>query len=601
MPRELPAGPETVVSDDVALEELAGRLGFPVEAAQLVLHVISDIDEYIAPADRPDGNHLQASHLADALVTCAKRGYGRRGRRLLREWNLDKSEKLGVLVFGLVDAGLMQARTEDSPADFDGLYSPDELDQEFTDMMSTTDSERERKGRTGHSIPALLHEHLGPQSTVDLAITEREFPFHVRADLQHALDQVLGVGVEVKHFSGVRKRYSDPMEGLGFSSLIHHEDEDTAVAVPPEYEEVDVGESEPVRCLKNALWLVVSGGSSLGVLMTPRLKYQDVCGLRIQIAAPRSAVGAEQTSSLFAKLEGAVRKSQSYRGKILSLEQSHSYSGQASGIRVHRLRTVEREQVILPEVTLDLLERNVLRFVGQRKEMAAYGVMAKKGVLFYGPPGTGKTHTIHYLAHALTSHTTFLMSAEQVGLLDEYMALVRLLQPSVLVMEDVDLIARERTRMHGPCEEALLNKLLNEMDGLREDAEVLFILTTNRPEMLEPALTSRPGRIDQAIEFPKPDENGRQQLIHLYAREISLSDELVARIAKKTEGATGAFIKELMRRSLQFCIERTGSGNVELEDVEQAIEEMLFRGGSLNRKLLGVEEQSTESDEAEQA
>ena len=46
-----------------------------------------------------------------------------------------------------------------------------------------------------------------------------------------------------------------------------------------------------------------------------------------------------------------------------------------------------------------------------------------------------------------------------------------------------------------------LNKLLNEMDGLREDAEILFILTTNRPEQLEPALASRPGRIDQAIEF----------------------------------------------------------------------------------------------------
>ncbi len=75
------------------------------------------------------------------MVTCAKRGYGRGGRRVLREWNLDRSEKLGVLVFGLVDAGLMRARTEDSLADFDGLYSPDELDEEFIDMMNTTDSE----------------------------------------------------------------------------------------------------------------------------------------------------------------------------------------------------------------------------------------------------------------------------------------------------------------------------------------------------------------------------------------------------------------------------------------------------------------------------
>ena len=86
----------------------------------------------------------------------------------------------------------------------------------------------------------------------------------------------------------------------------------------------------------------------------------------------------------------------------------------------------------------------------------------KKGLLFYGPPGTGKTHTIHFLAKALKGHTMLLISAEQVALLDEYMSLARLLQPSIVVIEDVDLIARDREKMDSPCEEVLLNKLLNE-------------------------------------------------------------------------------------------------------------------------------------------
>jgi hypothetical protein len=81
-----------------------------------------------------------------------------------------------------------------------------------------------------------------------------------------------------------------------------------------------------------------------------------------------------------------------------------------------------------------------------------------------------------------------------------YMELARLLQPAMVVIEDVDLIARDRGEMGGPCEEALLNKLLNEMDGLREDADILFVLTTNRPQELESALAGRPGRIDQASE-----------------------------------------------------------------------------------------------------
>src|SRR6185436_7139140 len=163
--------------------------------------------------------------------------------------------------------------------------------------------------------------------------------------------------------------------------------------------------------------------------------------------------------------------------------------------------------------TLDLLDRNVIRFVTQRPRLAALGQATKKGLLFYGPPGTGKTHTIHYLAAALQGHTTLLIAAEQVAYLDQYMSLARLYQPSIVVLEDVDLIARDRESLDSPCSEALLNKLLNEMDGLREDANILFILTTNRPRSLEQALASRPGRVDQAIEFPLPDAEGRRKLV----------------------------------------------------------------------------------------
>src|SRR5207302_11316274 len=103
-----------------------------------------------------------------------------------------------------------------------------------------------------------------------------------------------------------------------------------------------------------------------------------------------------------------------------------------------------------------------------------------------------------------------------------------------------------REQMGSPCEEVLLNKLLNEMDGLREDADVIFILTTNRPDQLEPALASRPGRIDQAIEFPLPDEQGRSKLVKLYSRGLELPAELVDVIVRKTNGARPPFSNEWM-------------------------------------------------------
>jgi ATP-dependent 26S proteasome regulatory subunit len=158
----------------------------------------------------------------------------------------------------------------------------------------------------------------------------------------------------------------------------------------------------------------------------------------------------------------------------------------------------------------------------------------------------------------------------------------------MVVIEDVDLIARAREEMHGPCEESLLNKLLNEMDGLREDAEVLFVLTTNRPEHLEAALASRPGRIDQAIEFPLPDDRGRRQLVRLYSCGLPLTDEVVEQVVRNTDRGSAAFIKELMRRAAQFYMQDGADGSLRAEHVGSAIEEMLFSGGSLNARLLGA-------------
>jgi ATP-dependent 26S proteasome regulatory subunit len=125
------------------------------------------------------------------------------------------------------------------------------------------------------------------------------------------------------------------------------------------------------------------------------------------------------------------------------------------------------------------------------------------------------------------------------------------------------------------------------MDGLREDADVFVILTTNRPDQLEPALASRPGRIDQAIEFPLPDEEGRTKLVRLYSRGLEVPAAVLDAIVRRTKGASPAFIKELMRRSAQFQVELAADPVLQQSAVDAAIEEIMFIGGTLNLKLLG--------------
>jgi hypothetical protein len=360
-------------------------------------------------------------------------------------------------------------------------------------------------------------------------------------------------------------------------------------AGPLQHDEIDVGEPAPVRCLKNGLWLSRDKDLPFAIMMVPGGRFGLWTGVQVEIAVPVGERGAQFSQELFRQLEIRVSQGRTYRGRVISLEGQIHPMGGGSVVKVHRLATVNRDDVILPRKTLAILDRNVAGFMMARDQLKALQFQARKGLLFYGPPGTGKTYTIHYLASQLPNHTTLLVTAEQVGLLSEYFTLARFLQPSIMVIEDVDLIARERTHMHGPFEEALLNKLLNEMDGLREDAEVLFILTTNRPDQIEPALVSRPGRIDQAIEFPLPDEEGRAKLTKLYARGLEIPEELLELIVSRTKGVSAAFIKELMRRCAQFQIEFSRGNLLTQPSVDAAIEEMLFAGGALNRRLLGGE------------
>src|ERR671932_1939619 len=144
----------------------------------------------------------------------------------------------------------------------------------------------------------------------------------------------------------------------------------------------------------------------------------------------------------------------------------------------------------------------------------------------------------------MAGRTVILMAGLEMGLLQPAVQLARLLAPSMVVLEDVDLIAEQRGMPYGHTG-PLLFELLNEMDGLAEDADVIFVLTTNRPEILESALAARPGRIDLAVELPLPDAEGRRQLLALYGRGLELREVDLGAFVGRTEGASPAYIKEL--------------------------------------------------------
>jgi len=436
------------------------------------------------------------------------------------------------------------------------------------------------------TVSVLLQQHFHGHEPHTLVTTGRTFPSASRVDVQFALEDILAEGAPARRY-GLHAPHQMGLDAFGVAQLMQRTPFPIDIG-PLQYDDIDIGEALPAKCVRQALWLSNEQGVPYSVLLG-RGGPMGMPGIHVEVAVPSGEPGLRLTEAFFSRLDKRVSAGRTYRGKVISLESGADFTGRTATVKVHRLRAVAREDVILPEKTIALLDSTLAGFIRVRAGIGQMGLSTKKGLLFYGPPGTGKTHTIHYLTSTLPNHTTLLITAEQVVMLEQYFKLARFLQPSIIVVEDVDLIARERTHMQNPGAELLLNKLLNEMDGLREDAEVIFILTTNRPDQLEPALASRPGRIDQAIEFPLPDEIGRAKLARLYARGMELGEDVVAAVVAKTPGASAAFIKELMRRAAQFVLQQANGNALTLGAIEAALEEMVLLGGVFNLKLLGAE------------
>jgi AAA+ superfamily predicted ATPase len=308
--------------------------------------------------------------------------------------------------------------------------------------------------------------------------------------------------------------------------------------------------------------------------MGPRQK------LRVEVMAARR----EDGQTLLAELAGHMRRLNVYRGHVISLSPGQMGMGPQTLVAFHNLPRVERGDVILPEELLARIERHTVVFAEHAERLMAMGRSLKRGLLLFGPPGVGKTFTLMYLARCMPGRTVILTTGRGMGMIQAVAQMARLLAPAMVVLEDVDLIAQERGQPFqatGP----LLFELLNEMDGLRDDCDVIFVLTTNRVDMLEPALAARPGRIDLAVELPLPDADARRRLFELYTRGLQLEDVDSAVLIARTEGATPAYIKELVRKAVVLAASQ-GAERVTGADFAAAMDE-LSAGGRLAERILG--------------
>jgi ATPase family associated with various cellular activities (AAA) len=296
------------------------------------------------------------------------------------------------------------------------------------------------------------------------------------------------------------------------------------------------------------------------------------------LAAGRDAASAARTEIARLSAEQNV-----FRGQVLSFAESEHHGNELASF-LPRIPLAAGD-VVLPDGVLESIERHVAGAGSLSQELRDAGQHLKRGLLLYGPPGTGKTHTVRYLTGKLTGTTVILLTGRSIRFVESAAALARRLQPSMVVLEDVDLIAMDRDFSDGL--NPLLFTLLDAMDGVGSDADVTFVLTTNRADILEHALADRPGRVDLAIEIPRPDAVCREQLLRLYTRDVALDGGISAVVAA-TEGVTASYIKELVRRAVLAAL-RTGERPLALRQThfDEVLAEMSAEHQALTRSLLG--------------
>jgi ATP-dependent 26S proteasome regulatory subunit len=327
----------------------------------------------------------------------------------------------------------------------------------------------------------------------------------------------------------------------------------------------------------------VEGPMRLALMLRAADPESGIGLVQVHLAADRPGAAA----AVAAEIRRLAIVHNVFRGQVISF--AHDMFGErASALQFHRRPKVSADQVILPLETLAAVRRQVLGVAQHRERLLAAGQHLKRGLLLYGPPGVGKTHSVRFLISQMTDVTIVELSGDSLHAIGTACSVARTLQPAMIVVEDVDLIAEEREMYGGPS--PLLFELLNEMDGLAEDTDVVFLLTTNRADMLEPALAARPGRVDQAVALELPDADARRRLFALYRGELDVDETNLDSVIDRTDGVTASFLKELLRRAALIAAEADGGGDrlrVSAAQLDEALEELMDTRNAMTRTLLG--------------
>jgi hypothetical protein len=428
-----------------------------------------------------------------------------------------------------------------------------------------------------NEVVALIGDFLGTAGVTRSVVT-RSLPVFEHVNLQAAINAWSSESGRSVAVHGIT---TPPHHGsVNLQHLVSGEGIPPLRLSAPSLVDLPDGPGSTMACLLHAALLVTDARGDYVLMVIGPSEHEH--RLAIEVAG----LAVESAQAVLSELDELRNRLNVYRGHVLDVTVA-----QMGGVALafSALPVTTREDVVLPEVVLARVERHALGVAEHHDELLAAGQHLKRGLLLYGPPGTGKTHTTRYLIGRMEGYTRFMLTGRALHAIGSVAELARDLQPAAIVLEDVDLVAEDRSFGHGSS--PVLFDLLDAMDGAAADADLLFVLTTNRSDLLEPALAARPGRVDVAVEIDLPDADARRRLLALYGRAVplELSPADVDVVIERTDGVTASFLKELLRRAvLESLLDHSPLRTVNAPHMSRALDDLLDSNQRVTRSLLGV-------------
>lgn len=425
-----------------------------------------------------------------------------------------------------------------------------------------------------------------------VTVSRRMYESYRFVDLYHALTRLRSSCVASEFLEAYGDLYSTSLSNLINSGNLATVKSCVRARISVGFEKDDFFPS-------NSFWMFQRTPTSPRAVMQLTMTASEYTG---QCCIELACKSDDEATAIFEHLEMESKLNSIYRGQQLEIRPSSepaddfSSIAQARGVKImfRKFRDVSDDQIVLDNHVLSILKRNVIDFHKNREKLGRLGVPRKRALLFHGPPGTGKTFTCQYLRSRLAGVTVFVVSGESLNCVESVCNLARVYQPSLVILEDVDLVFSSREiNLYSSA----LGDFMDQLDGFHPADDIMFILTTNAIDRMEQAIKDRPGRINQCVYFGPPEPELRHRYLNNYLRDYRVNGIDLDHLVKQTNEATQAFLKEYVHRAVQIASESLPNDvnevTLDTKHFDSAYEELTWGGDKAGQTIMGFHKEST--------